>query len=156
MTWKKAQFTFPVSHVHDMKKRQIHVSSHSLRGVGGGNSCQKPVLVSFQCRKKLIQIDIFRNKKRDEKKCIVDNQGFFFLFFDKFQVSVIQTFCICNWVGSEYRMFFREKKWNEIAIRISLTFAFLLHAMFWLSMDCVTLQDFSKMYCSKLFILQLI
>ena len=42
--------------------------------------------------KVIIQIDTFRNKKRDEEKYTVDNRGFFlsFFFFDKFQVSVIQ------------------------------------------------------------------
>ena len=43
--------------------------------------------------KVIIQIDIFRNKKRYEEKHTVDNQGFFlsffFFFFDRFQVSVI-------------------------------------------------------------------
>ena len=60
--------------------------------------------------KVIIQIDIFRNKKRDEEKYTVHNQFFFLSFFDKFQVSMIQTFCVCNWLGSENRMFFREKK----------------------------------------------
>ena len=40
-----------------------------------------------------IQIDIFRNKKRDEEKYTVDNQGFFcsffFFFYDEFQAGVI-------------------------------------------------------------------
>ena len=31
--------------------------------------------------KVIIQIDIFRNKKRDEEKYTVDNQGFFLSFF---------------------------------------------------------------------------
>ena len=31
--------------------------------------------------KVIIQIDIFRNKKRDEEKYAVDNQGFFLSFF---------------------------------------------------------------------------
>ena len=41
--------------------------------------------------KVIIQIDIFRNKERDEEKFTVDNQGFFFclFFFDEFQASVI-------------------------------------------------------------------
>ena len=30
--------------------------------------------------------------------------SFLFIFFDKFQVSLIQIFCVCNWFESEYGM----------------------------------------------------
>ena len=61
--------------------------------------------------KVIIQIDIFRNKKRDEEKYTADNQGFFLLFFlINFNVSHYKTSLKC--IVQNYS-FFNLFKYNR-------------------------------------------
>ena len=71
-----------------MKKDQFMFQAIPCGWGGGGRgggveviNVRNQFLFRFNVGNVIIQIDIFRNNKRDEEKYTVDNQGFFLSFF---------------------------------------------------------------------------